>query len=464
MKAIFIMSDSFRRDHIGAYGNESIQTPNLDRLAGMSHVFEDMYAGSFPTGPNRRDIHVGKGEAPGTPFNSWKNIEPDEVTLAERLGRAGVPSQMITDVANGAARGANMFKGFGAYHVNRGQEGDSYFLDDSADLDYPLPPELIRYNEAGLHRVLMNRARRRCEEDYFAPGTFKLACEWLERNWRREQFLLWVEVFDPHEPWDPPPWYLDLYDPGYGGRVFEFPPYGYYRKMGITEREIRHTQARYAGEVTMVDHAVGRLLATLQKLGLTDEVAIVFTSDHGIYAGHHGDAGCVGKPWLVCDETAWLVGGDFSVRNPTRLPLRTGTMRIPLIIKLPGQTQGERHRGIVQPWDLHPTMLELFGMDPPHDLQGTSLLPAMQGDKLPEREYAFNCCMHSGSGTRQAMNGEWIYTCWPAGEQEPHLIDLQSDPGQEHNVAGEHADVCRRMHAALGDADPASFQDAANPW
>ncbi len=464
MKAIFILSDSFRRDHIGAYGNAWIHTPNLDRLAGMSHVFDRMYAGSFPTGPNRRDIHVGMGQAPGTPFNSWKNIEPEEVTLAQRLGEGGVHTQMITDVANCTTGGRNMHKGFDAWVVNRGQEGDPYFSDDSASFEYPLPPELIRYNEAGLRRVLMNRARRWFEEDYFAPRTFKMACEWLERNWRREDFLLWLEVFDPHEPWDTPPWYIDRYDPGYEGRVFEFPPYGYYRKMGITDREIRHTQARYAGEVSMVDHAVGRLLAALDRLGLLEETAIVFTSDHGIYAGHEGDAGCVGKPWLVCDEKAWLVSGDFGLHNPTFLPLRTGTMRIPLFVRLPGQTDQVRHEGIVQPWDLHPTVLELFGLESPEDLQGESLMPAVQGGPLPEREYAFNCCLHSGAGTKQAMSRDWIYTCWPDNDQQPHLIDLKGDPAQARNTAGERPDVCRRMHEALAEFDPGSFDGVENPW
>jgi arylsulfatase A-like enzyme len=464
MKAVFILSDSFRRDHIGAYGNSWVHTPNLDCLAGMSHVFDRMYTGSFPTGPNRRDIHVGKGEAPGTPFNSWKNIEPDEVTLAARLGEAGVHTQMITDVANGSARGANMWEGFGAYTINRGQEGDSHFSDDAACLDYPLPQELIRYSKGQLHKVLMNRARRRCEEDYFAPGTFRMACEWLERNRTREDFLLWLEVFDPHEPWDPPPWYVDRYDPGYDGRVFEFPTYGYYRKMGITDREMQHTQARYAGEVTMVDHAVGRLLATLDRLDLLGETAIFFTSDHGIYAGHEGDAGCVGKPWLVCDDTAWLVGGDFTVRNPTYLPLRTGTMRIPLFIRLPGQSEQVRHEGIVQPWDLHPTVLEMFGVGRPDDLQGESLIPALGGGALPEREYALNCCLYSGVGTKQAMNREWIYTCWPDGNRTPNLIDLRENPAQDCNVAAENPGVCCRMHEALAAYDPASFEGVKNPW
>lgn len=464
MKAVFIMSDSFRRDHLGAYGNPHVHTPNLDRLAGMSNVFESAYAGSFPTGPNRRDIHVGTGDAPGHPFNPWINIAEEETTLAARLSRDGVHTQMITDVANGAVRGRNMWKGFDFYTVNRGQEGDGYLSDHSVPLEFPVPRRLIRYGAAGYHRVLVNRAHRRTEEDYFAPGTFATARRWLERNRGREEFLLWVEVFDPHEPWDPPPHYLERYDPGYEGRVFECPPYGFYRELGITDREVRHTAARYAAEVTMVDHAVGGLLATLEKLNLLEETAIVFTSDHGIYAGLPGDAGCVGKPWLVGEDGGWLIAGNFGVENPTYLPLRTGTMRIPLLIKRPGQTGARRIPGIVQPWDLHPTVLELFDRPVPEGLQGRSLLPAMEAGRAGHREYAFNCCLHSGARTYQAMNADWIYTCWPGGEQEPHLIDLDNDPNQERNAAAEHPEICRRMHEALAGFSPAPFEGTPNPW
>ena len=102
-------------------------TPNLDRLASMSNVFEQCYIGSFPTTPNRRDIHLSKGQAPGHAFNPWKNFEPDEITLAARLGRQGVHTMMITDVQNGVTKGRNMFQGFQFYKVNRGQEGDTVF-------------------------------------------------------------------------------------------------------------------------------------------------------------------------------------------------------------------------------------------------------------------------------------------------------------------------------------------------
>ncbi len=459
MKCIFIMSDSFRQDHMGAYGNPWIHTPNLDRLAGRSSVFDNACIGSFPTGPNRRDIHVGKGHLSGHAFNPWTTIRGDEVTTAERLGRAGIHRFMITDVANGAMRGANMWKGFEAFRVNRGQEGDGHWSDENVNLEFDKPHKLIRYGKDLYHRVLVNRANRQVEDDCFAPGTFKMACEWLERNWKRDEFFLWVETFDPHEPWDPPEWYVDRYDPAYKGRVIDCPPYGDYKKIGLTAREVRHSQALYAGEVTMVDTAVGRLLATLEKLQLLDEVAIIFTSDHGLYCNHPGDAGLVGKPWFVGEKGAWLIAGERAMKKTTFLPLRTGTIRIPLLVKMPGQAKGKRIKRIAQPWDMAPTILDLFKQKIPDELQGESLLPVIRGKKCSPRPYAFSSYMVQKTQMDQASNSNWIYSCWPGGERRDNLIDLRRDPAQRINAAARHLEVCRKMRSALEKWDKGGFEN-----
>jgi arylsulfatase A-like enzyme len=195
--------------------------------------------------PNRRDTLLGRGDL-GLPFNRWKALESEEVTLPERLAQAGIPSMLITDTQNNVTRGLNLYKGYTAWYLNRGQEADPCWLDANVPLEFPVPPELIRYPAEGWHQILINRAHRRVETDWFAPGTYSAAIQWLERNYRRESFFLWVDTFDPHEPWDPPQHYIDLYDPGYEGRVFEAPTYGLRRKMGITDREMQHLRARYS--------------------------------------------------------------------------------------------------------------------------------------------------------------------------------------------------------------------------
>jgi len=114
MKVIYLMADTLRRDHLGTYGNKWIHTPNLDRLAAGAAMFDRAYIGSFPTVPNRRDTLLGRGDR-GVPFNRWKVIERDEVTLPERLREKKIPSMLILDTQNNATGGMNMFKGYTAW-------------------------------------------------------------------------------------------------------------------------------------------------------------------------------------------------------------------------------------------------------------------------------------------------------------------------------------------------------------
>lgn len=457
MRVIFIMADTFRYDHLGVNGNKWIHTPSLDRLAAMSSVFDQKYIGSFPTLPNRRDIHLGTG-GKDAPLNSWMGFEDDETPLAETLSGAGIPTTMISDVANSFMQTRTVFngqdlkninRGFDFYLGNRGQEGDNWLLDGEVPLEFDVDPKLIRYPASGWHRVLMNRARRFVEDDWYAPQTYKMACEWLERNWRRDNFFLWIETFDPHEPWDPPQYYIDRYDPGYTGRVFEAPPYGYYKEMGITDREVKHIQARYAAECTMVDACVGRLLATLDRLNMLEDTAIIFTSDHGAYFGYEGDNGLIGKH-NICNQDGTLFAGGQTPKDPLRLsPQYTGVCHIPLFIHMPGQSSMKRYAQIVQPWDLAPTILDLYGLAPSdRHVLGQSLMPLLNGKKKATRKAAI---AGSAPYNIQAMNDQWIYTLFlrPKSDkgtvQKPWLIDLKNDPRQKKNVARQHPDVCQAM-------------------
>jgi len=441
MKVVLLVADTFRRDHLGAYGNTWIRTPNLDRLAAEAAVFDHAYIGSFPTVPNRRDTLLGHGDR-GHPFNRWRGVEEHEVTLAERLmEEKGIPSMMVTDVANTVSGGCNLYKGFTAWAWNRGQEGDPHWLDAGVPLEFAVDPDLVRYSAGRWHQILINRAHRKAEEDWFAPGTYAMAIRWLERNYTREDFFLYVDTFDPHEPWDPPKWYEDLYDPGFSGRRFEAPTYGVVRELGITRRELRNIRARYAGEVTMVDAGVGGLLAALERLGIYEESLIIFTSDHGAYFDYPGDNGMVCKANVLGADGRTMAGGR-PIRQPARyLPHWTGVCRIPLIVRLPGQRPARRIRAITQPWDLAPTILEAFGIAKPSELWGTSLLSLISGGPHKTRRAA----VLGNPDHAQVMTPRWCYAVW-RGRRAPLLYDLKADPEQKRNLMAKHPQIAARMH------------------
>ena len=443
MKAIFIMADTFRRDHLGAYGNDWIHTPNLDRLAQESTVFEKAFIGAFPTGPTRRDLLLGLGD-PGFPFNRWKQIEADEVTIPERLGRKHVSSMLVTDTANMVTGRCNMYKGFTAWAFNRGQEGDPCWLDAGVPLEFPIEPHLIRYTAERWHQVLVNRSHRRVETDWFAPGTYEIAIKWLERNHRRDDFFLWIDTFDPHEPWDPPQYYTDLYDPGYRGRVFDAPSYGLRKSLGMTAAELKQLRARYAGECTMVDACVGRLFETLERVGIRDEVMIIFTSDHGTYFDYPGDNGLICKAWLV-GHNGLLMSAGRRVEPPLRyFPFLPGVARIPLMIHMPEQKKSHRARGIVQPWDVTATVLDAFGIKTPPELVGTSLMPVIEGRSTKGRDVA----ILGSNEIAEVMTDRWLYATW-RGHRAPALHDLKADPNIRRNLATKMPDVAKRFHRRI---------------
>jgi len=443
MKVIYLMADTFRRDHMGAYGNPWIHTPNLDRLASQSALFERACIGSFPTIPNRRDTLIGRGDI-GLPFNRWKGLERQEVTVPERLAEKGIDSMWIGDTQNNVTSGINMNRGFTAWHLNRGQEADPMWLDASVPVEWPVPRHLIRYTERVWHQVLVNRAHRQVEADWFAPGTYAAAIRWLERNHKRDSFFLWVDTFDPHEPWDPPQHYTDLYDPGFKGRLFEAPTYGLRRKMGITDAELRNIRARYAGEVTMVDNAIGQLLATIERLGIDDEVTVIFTSDHGTLFDGPGDNGLLCKPNTIGADGMCMSAGRPMKQPHQYFPIYLNVARIPLLIRPAGMTGGKRIKAIVQPWDMTATILDLFGLKTPPELIGSSLLPLIAGKAKKHRDVAI-CDTNT---LAQSLTPRWVYTVW-RGQRAPSLLDVKADPRCRRNVHKQHPAVARRLHAAI---------------
>jgi arylsulfatase A-like enzyme len=446
MKVILAIADTFRRDHLSAYGDApwgKIHTPNLTRFASRAAVFDNAFIGSFPTGPNRRDTIMGYCAA-GQPFNLWTDLTRDEATFVQSLSAKKVPSMLITDVQNTVSKAPGLHRDFSAWTLVRGQEGDRMWLDENVPYETPCPQELMRYSPEHWQRILVNRAHRQVETDWFAPKTYSTAIEWLERNYRRKDFFLWVDTFDPHEPWDPPQHYIDLYDPGYKGRVIEAPPGGFRKKMGITDREQRHTRARYAAEVTMVDTWFGRMVETVERLGILDDTMIIFTSDHGTPLAGPGDFDLCRKPVVVGADGRIASAGRKAKPPFTYLPLSLNTTRIPLVIRPPRLRTGKRIGAITQPWDLAPTILDAFGMAKPERMTGGSLLPLIAGKAKAIRNAAI-----SGSGHLiQATDGRWMYSVWQ-GQRPATLYDRRSDPTCKRNVFRKEPAAARRMHGRI---------------
>jgi arylsulfatase A-like enzyme len=132
MNVIVIMADSLRVDHLGCYGNDWIRTPNLDRFAAESCVFDMAFSEGLPTVPTRTSLFTGRYTFP---FRGWQRLEHNDVVLAEVLWSSGYTSALITDTYHLHKPQMAFERGFDYVHFIRGQEGDPYILDKSITVD-----------------------------------------------------------------------------------------------------------------------------------------------------------------------------------------------------------------------------------------------------------------------------------------------------------------------------------------
>jgi len=178
MNVIWIVADTFRKDHLGAYGNETIHTPALDRLAAKSVRFDRHYAAGFPTMPARADYFTGRWTMS---FMKWDPLPADAKTVAQLLSKAGFHTAGMVDTPFFIRNGMNYDRGFQNFVFISGQEGSNTRL----ITDHYHESRDVRY-------------ARRFESDLNAPRTITKAMEWLELHYK-EDFFLYVDTWDTHE-------------------------------------------------------------------------------------------------------------------------------------------------------------------------------------------------------------------------------------------------------------------------
>jgi len=443
MNVVLVMSDSFRRDHVGAFGNTWIKTPALDRFASESVVFPHFRMGSYATIPQRTDMFTGRFSYA---YRPWQALEPDDVVLTETLADRGVATYLSGDTPH-LFRSAQLTftRGFDGFHWTRGSEGDIWWTDYYNERDYRAPTGKgrIRFGSRdggrGFQRIWSQGRRRTSEMDWVTPQTFQAAIEWLTRNSRRKNFFLYVDTFDPHEPWDPPRWASDLYDPNYKGEPYAWAEYGSAGQYG--RRELRRLQALYAGECTVVDRWFGRLVDTIDLLGLADDTMVIFISDHGHYLGYPNDGRQVGK-WLGYRRS----DGQMASRDAdVFMPLLDSVSNPPFIVRMPGQGNGSICNVLAQPADLMPTILDFMKVPIPETVQGLSMLPLLKGKKAEWRTEAITA---SHGNFAQVSDRRWLYGAW-VHEHPPKLFDRRTDPDQKRDVLKKHPTVARRLHRKM---------------
>ena len=437
LNLILLMCDTFRADNLGCYGSEWIECPNLNKFAKDSIIFEDCYPEAMPTVAIRRTLWTGRrafpfyyfaqlGDAVQAP--GWHPLYFEDVTLGETLREAGYLNALVSDIAHLQRPGRNFHRGYDSFEWIRGQEFDSYgtvphVLPDVSDI---MPAEYVERVSTGrrLAQYKANRARWLKESDSLIEITARAATRWLEENHAQRPFFFHFEAFDPHEPWDPPRSFREKYMPNAKGHTWIQPPYA---NIELPKEAVDKLRANYAGNASCVDFWMGRILATIEKLGLFENSVVVFASDHGTLLGEQGQF----------------------VKGPERL--RGQVTHIPLLVRIPGkQMAGKRVPGFVQVTDVMPTLLHLLGLKPPSRVTGRNVWPLVTGEEKSQREYL----VQAFGWIAAVRSKQWNYSeVWNRhafkGEYRPQLYDLARDPKELINVAGKFPDVVKQNSARL---------------
>ena len=352
MNIILLIIDTLRYDFVGANGNEAIETPNLDHLAAESVVFDRAFAASFPTIPFRTDLMTGRN---GSPFHVWKPLPHSDWTFVESLKDAGYGTQLIHDTPHLVNGGHNFDWPFHTWSFIRGAEVDRAWIDEQAAWlpnwkRDPLFDCLSGDTTAQLATYARTNRGRQREGDWNCAKLFDEAVRFLSDNRRRASFFLWIDCFDPHEPWDAPAEFVRKCDPrpNVDGTIDPREFFGDRNSAELSAEARDVIASHYSAKVNWMDHCFGRFLDTFYDTGLSKNTTLIVVGDHGTKVGEYGRFG-------------------------KGLPVRDLEAHIPLFIRQPGEAPF-RSPDFVQPQDLTATILSAAGAEISEQVVGRDVL------------------------------------------------------------------------------------------
>lgn len=449
---IVFLPDQQRADTIACYGARRISAPNLDKLASQSCVFQQAYVTHPVCTPSRSSLLTGTWpHANGCTHNNMK-LGTQFLCLPEMIGDTDYRTAYMGKWHLGnemfAQHGFEQWISivYGGEPVPKGDRVGKVITDyDNFLLSKGLQPDKKHKG------VFTRRFGSTLPIELSKPKFLETkVCDFLERQ-RRDPFILFVSFFEPHPPYNGPlnqEHSLDQsdLDPTNNHTFGEEMPLRYrlrqesdHRKFSSPGKQLK-VKRNYLGLVTEVDRSIGVILSKLEELGLADNTIVVHTSDHGDMMGAHG---LVGKQ--VCFEQS---------------------VRVPYLVRLPGQ---RRMLSISQPVshiDFAPTLLDLLGKAPHQQCVGKSRLPLLRDESMsPETlfvQWAPNNLTELYKGTRLGTSQEVLRAIsestrvaispdgWKLSlrdHDKNELYNLRSDPSETQNLYDypEHRAVIGRL-------------------
>jgi arylsulfatase A-like enzyme len=431
----FIMVDQLRWDAMGCYGNQVIETTNLDFLASQGTCFNNAYTctptciparASLITGKDAWNVGVMYRDPAQGPALSVQN------TLPQKLAEAGYHTQCVGCLGVGPRRSLQGFHDVRLYSLTPDTDTDynKWFREnrpgDCGSTDHGLGPNSWMCRPWHLPEYLHPTA-------WIAQESIRF----IERRDPSRPFFLKTSFLRPHAPYDPPQYYLDLYNhrelpPSVAGDwagIHDLPTADPDAWRGrLRPDQERLAKAGYYASIHFIDHQIGCVRQYLKRHGLLDNTMIVFTSDHGDMMGDHH---------------LWRKSYTYE-----------GSAHIPFFVSLPPAMQADVQAQVDAPvclQDIMPTILDGCGVESPADLDGESVLPLMQRQKPAWRAYVHGehrACYTPENEHHYLTDGKWTYIWFTQTNQE-QLFHLESDRYETRNLASAQATELRMWRKRL---------------
>lgn len=428
---LFIAADDLRND-LGCYGDNLVKTPNLDRLAKRGLVFNRAYCQQAVCNPSRASLLTGRRldnlriwDLP----THFRTTLPDAVTLPQHFKNNGYFTQNIGKIFHNFVQKiqgdpASWSVPAVMHFANHG--------DDKPEAAKPLPPNLAKDPKCEQRDVP--------DDAYYDGRVAKLAVEALGHLKAKSQpFFLAVGFWKPHQPFNAPKRYWDLYRreavpmPKNPDWPVDAPRVAWHNgreirgdiQRELTPEAIREIRHGYLANISYLDAQIGKVLDELDRQQLTERTVIVFWSDHGYHLGEH---------------TLWAKTSNFDL-----------DAHVPLIIATPRmKSAGKTTDSLAELMDLYPTLVELCDLPKADHLDGVSLAPVLASQRATVRPAALTQHPRPAyyKGAPETMGysirtDRFRYTewrDWKSGETVAReLYDHQVDPDETRNVAN-HAD------------------------
>ena len=435
---MFILTDDLGYGDLSCYGQITLKTPNIDRMAKEGVRFTQHYAGSSVCAPSRASLMTGRDlghcrvrgnyETGPHGFGGELELRQEDVTIAEILKRADYKTALIGKWGLGmnGTTGEPSKKGFDY----------SYGFLNQAHAHSQFPDYLFRNGKKVDVTENQNNKRNYFSNDIFTDD----AIRFLQQK-KEEPFFLFLSFITPHAEMVVPE---DSIYNSFKGKFKETP---YVMSMkgsnGIDSLGIYHSQshpeAAFATMITRIDNDVQRILDQLKKLGLDENTIVIFSSDNG----PHNEGG----------NDPYYFNSNGSQRGIKR-DLYEGGIRVPFIVRWPGIVKsGQVSDQISAFWDILPTFAEIAKVnisDVP--TEGISILPTLLGNPKEQKQHPYLYWeFHENKYSDQALR----MGNWKAIRHDPdgilELYNLQDDPKEQKDLAGTESKIALQLEKLLDE-------------